>query len=233
MKSARTITSEVVRGNRPPRQAASARFRRSFRPDTPDPPRDPARRRRRDSRNTQKLLEHEGPVCVHSRPRLRFARARDRGRMPERSIGTDCKSVRLTPFGGSNPPPTTTVFLLPPTFTVVGFSGSGLPPTRWLIPWVLPGRVLPGSGHRSSRAFRDRTCGSRSGVGVSAEPVRWVRPHRTAARITAPDSRASWPRGRRRPGSRPCARSGRWCRPRTARWPRCRGPAACPGRIRC
>ena len=32
------------------------------------------------------------------------------GRMPERSIGTDCKSVGLTPYEGSNPSPTTTVF---------------------------------------------------------------------------------------------------------------------------
>lgn len=32
------------------------------------------------------------------------------GRMPERSIGTDCKSVRLTPYEGSNPSPTTIFF---------------------------------------------------------------------------------------------------------------------------
>ena len=32
------------------------------------------------------------------------------GRMPEWPIGTDCKSVGLTPFAGSNPVPTTTFF---------------------------------------------------------------------------------------------------------------------------
>ena len=45
--------------------------------------------------------------CIHFRPPVT---GRIRGRMPEWSIGADCKSAGLTPFEGSNPSPTTIFF---------------------------------------------------------------------------------------------------------------------------
>ena len=53
-------------------------------------------------------LSRGAVFCIHFRPPVK---GRIRGRMPEWSIGADCKSAGLTPYEGSNPSPTTIFFV--------------------------------------------------------------------------------------------------------------------------
>lgn len=199
-------------------------------------------------------------------PALPVRRSVESGRMPERSIGTDCKSVGLTPYEGSNPSPTTIFFfvaslrasitILLAVFLILRFHGPRILtqalPSLDTVDRIQPIAPSQGSFRFPRRPPRRETESPEKEQGdegpstipcppccrlTDFKPVRPVHRLRCAARVesgvTRPDTGASRPRARPRSGFRRCGHNGRWCRHRTARWPHCRGPGACPDRNRC
>ena len=97
--------------------------------------------RKEDAEILKMPLSRWARFCIHLRPPVK---GRIRGRMPEWSIGADCKSAGLTPYEGSNPSPTT-IFLRSFQSPVPGFQNGSHAELQLKLD---PPNLIPRASHR-------------------------------------------------------------------------------------